>query len=128
MGNMIFAIYFFLLLGLMPAKGGARKPRSGWNTLLPLTWVLLSALIYLALELTTRFTRFLLPAQLAFALWLGRGFWVLWDLASPRSVAAAILPAGGARRIGVLPADHGEGFWTSCITIRIISVMTFAVW
>ena len=78
MGNMIFAIYFFLLLGLMPAKGGAQKTRSWWNTLLPLIWVLLSALIYLALELTTRFTRFLLPAQLAFALWLGRGFWVLW--------------------------------------------------
>ena len=35
-------------------------------------------MVYLHLELTTRYIRFLLPAQLALALWMGRGLWVLW--------------------------------------------------
>lgn len=45
---------------------------------LPVVWVLVSVLLYLYLELTTRYLRFLLPTQLAFALWVGRGVWVLW--------------------------------------------------
>lgn len=74
MGNMDFAVYFLLLLGLI----GRRGERGWWRMLLPMTWVLVSVSAYLYLELTTRYIRFLLPAQLAFALWMGRGFWVLW--------------------------------------------------
>ena len=70
MGGMDAALYFLLLLGLIGPK---RRPM-----LLPLIWALVSVLVYLHLELTTRYIRFLLPAQLAFALWLGRGLWVLW--------------------------------------------------
>ena len=64
------AVYFVLFLGLIGLK---RRPM-----LLPVIWTLLSALLYLYLELTTRYIRFLLPTQLAAALWMGRGLWVLW--------------------------------------------------
>ncbi len=74
-GNLDFVIVFLLLFGLLPAGGR----RSAWNLLLPVAWVLISAGIYLYLGLTTRYLRFLLPAQLAFALWLGRGVWLLWS-------------------------------------------------
>ena len=70
MGGMDAALYFLLILGLIGPK---RRPM-----LLPVTWTLVSVLVYLHLELTTRYIRFLLPAQLAFALWMGRGLWVLW--------------------------------------------------
>ena len=70
MGGINAAVYFLLLLGLIGPK---RRPM-----LLPVTWTLVSVLVYLHLELTTRYIRFLLPAQLAFALWMGRGLWVLW--------------------------------------------------
>ena len=70
MGGMNAAVYFLLLLGLIGPK---RRPM-----LLPAAWLLVSILVYLHLELTTRYIRFLLPAQLALALWMGRGLWVLW--------------------------------------------------
>ena len=75
MGNMSFVVYFFLLFGLV---GANRQQRGWWQMLLPVTWLLVSVLTYLHLELTTRYIRFLLPAQLAFSLWMGRGLWVLW--------------------------------------------------
>ena len=70
MGGMDAAVYFLLLLGLIGPKRRLM--------LLPVIWALVSILVYLQLELTTRYIRFLLPAQLAFALWMGRGLWVLW--------------------------------------------------
>ena len=72
-GNLGFVVVFLLLFGLLPAVGR----RSAWHLLLPVAWILISAAIYLYLGLTTRYLRFLLPAQLAFALWLGRGVWLL---------------------------------------------------
>ena len=73
-GNSAFAFVFLLLIGLLPAAGRRR----GSGLLLPLIWLLVSVGIYLYLELTTRYLRFLLPAQLALSLWLGRGVWLLW--------------------------------------------------
>ena len=78
MGNMGFAVYFFLLFGLIWSPPQAQQKRDVWNMVLPVLWVLISVLIYLYLELTTRYLRFLLPTQIAFALWMGRGVWVLW--------------------------------------------------
>lgn len=69
-GGINAAVYLLLILGLIGPK---RR-----SMLLPVTWALVSVLVYLYLELTTRYIRFLLPAQLAFALWMGRGLWVLW--------------------------------------------------
>ena len=74
LGNLGFFVFFLLLLGLLPAT---LPRRSWWPALLPVCWALLSILAYLALDLTDRYLRFLLPAQLAFALWLGRGIWIL---------------------------------------------------
>ena len=71
MDGIAFAVYAVLLLGIMGR-------RDWWRMLLPAAWALVSVLVYLYLELTTRYTRFLLPAQLGFALWMGRGLWVLW--------------------------------------------------
>ena len=70
MGGINAAVYFVLLLGLIGPKRRLM--------LLPVMWALVSVLVYLYLELTTRYIRFLLPTQLAFALWMGRGLWVLW--------------------------------------------------
>ena len=73
--NMTFVVYFFLLFGLIPA---APRRRAGRHILLPAAWVVVSVALYLYLGLTDRYLRFLLPAQLAFALWLGRGVWIVW--------------------------------------------------
>ena len=67
----------------MPAVASACCPLAGRRRgsgllLLSLIWLLTSVGIYLYLELTTRYLRFLLPAQLALSLWLGRGVWLLW--------------------------------------------------
>ena len=93
LGNLGFAVVFLLLFGLLPAFGH----RSGWNLLLPLAWLAVSVGIYLYLGLTTRYLRFLLPAQLAFALWLGRGVWLLWRLhVRERHIAVRSLPKAAA--------------------------------
>ncbi len=77
MGNLTFVAWLFLLAGLIPAVA---RLGALWNIALPVAWVVISAAVYLHLGLTDRYLRFLLPAQLAFALWLGRGFWILWAL------------------------------------------------
>jgi mannosyltransferase len=78
MGSMGFAVYFFLLFGLIWSPPQRQQKHDWWNMLLPVVWVLVSVVLYLYLDLTTRYLRFLLPTQLAFALWMGRGVWVLW--------------------------------------------------
>ncbi len=75
--DMTFFVYFFLLFGLIPTT---IRSRTLWSIALPVLWVIVSAAVYLHLGLTTRYLRFLLPAQMAFALWLGRGVWIAWML------------------------------------------------
>ena len=67
----------FLLFGLLPS---AYRQRDRWFGLLPVAWSLISIAVFLFLGLGEGFLRFLLPAQLAFALWLGGGAWVVWRL------------------------------------------------
>ncbi len=67
----------FLLLGLLPPL--RRRPYR-WLALLPVAWALISIAVFLFIGLGQGFLRFLLPAQLACALWLGGGVWVLWQL------------------------------------------------
>lgn len=71
----------FLLLGLLPS---AHRRRDRWIGLLPVAWALISIAVFLFLGLGEGFLRFLLPAQLAFALWLGGGVCVLWRLSFRR--------------------------------------------
>ena len=71
-----FIILFFLILGVLPAA----SRRGEWRrALLPIAWVLISVAAFLFVGFGDSFLRFLLPAQLAMALWLGRGVWVLWQ-------------------------------------------------
>ena len=74
MGLAWIAILALLAAGIVPMRG-----RGWWRWLLPVAWLLVSVVPYVALELTTRYLRFLLPAQLAFALLLGRGALILWQ-------------------------------------------------
>ncbi|MCY3780741.1 MAG: glycosyltransferase family 39 protein [Chloroflexi bacterium] len=82
--DMTFFVYAFLLFGLIPA---VIRSRTLWNIALPVVWVIVSIAVYLTLGLTTRYLRFLLPAQMAFALWLGRGVWMAWMLHRRHRVA-----------------------------------------
>lgn len=70
-------ILFLLIIGLLPAASSRRAWRAA---LLPIAWAVVSIALFLFIGLGDSFLRFLLPAQLAFALWLGRGVWVLWRL------------------------------------------------
>jgi mannosyltransferase len=78
LGGMGFVVYFFLIFALiLPDKG---QPRAWWRMLLPIVWVVLSVGIYSYLGLYTRYLRFLLPAQVGLAVWMGRGVWMLWQI------------------------------------------------
>lgn len=98
-GGAALALAILLFPGLMwPVKRG-RSLRASWNWLLPLAWLLLSVGIYLTLDLGARYLRFLLPAQLACALCMGRGFWILWRHPASQAryalrLAAALAAAG----------------------------------
>lgn len=82
-GGMSVVVYFLLLFGLLIPRN-LQQRTAWWRLLLPVVWVLLSVGVYLALGLYARYLRFLLPAQIGFALWMGRGAWVLWNIV-PRS-------------------------------------------
>lgn len=116
-GSLTFVILCLLFFGLLPTVD--RRPVV--RTLLPLVWLLVAVGIYLYLELTTRYLRFLLPAQLALALWLGRGAWLLWTReirrrppllrAIPKLAAAAALGALLLAQVRELDAlYHGADF------------------
>jgi mannosyltransferase len=76
LGSMAFVIYFFLIFGLIVLDDS--RSRVWWHILLPVVWVLLSIGLYLYFGLYTRYLRFLLPTQIAVAVWMGRGVWMLW--------------------------------------------------
>lgn len=112
MGAMGVAIYFFLLFGLLLLPT-VKRPRGWWRMLLPVIWVLLSAGIYLWLELGTRYLRFLLPLQIAFALWLGRGIWVLWHMQTrDQSTVIRYLPRFAAVTTTLLLLVSLSNGWT----------------
>lgn len=77
-GGMGVAMYFVLLFGLLNLPTLPAHSHTRWRAALPVVWALVSIGVFLALGLYVRYLRFLLPAQIAFALWMGRGVWVLW--------------------------------------------------
>ncbi|HLV36472.1 MAG TPA: glycosyltransferase family 39 protein [Spirillospora sp.] len=67
---------FLLLFGLRVAH----PVRSLWRLILPVAWAALPVGLFLALGLFREGNlKLLLPAQIGFALWLGRGVWALWE-------------------------------------------------
>ncbi len=83
--------WLLLLFGLLQVRRGR-----AWKTLLPAVWVLISIGLFLAQGLfRPNNLKFLLPAQIGMALWLGRGVWVLWQGLSLREARV--------NRLGWLP-------------------------
>jgi mannosyltransferase len=94
-GGMGAVISFLLIFGLLLLPNRTR--RDWWQMLLPAVWVIVSAALYVYLELYARYLRFLLPAQIGAALWLGRGIWVLWRLQTrEKRVPLRYLPKAAA--------------------------------
>ncbi len=81
--GLLVAIVCLACLCLYPFRGRGMS----WLWLMPALWTLISLALYVWLGLTTRYLRFLLPAQLASALWLGLAVWRLWSLAWAQSHA-----------------------------------------
>ncbi len=109
-GALAVAVYFFLLFGLL-TTGVPSQKRGWWRLLLPVLWAALPVVLFLSLDMFRPANlKLLLPAQLGFALWMGRGVWVLWHL-QPRYWEAAESPSPAAARLhdfrqwsrGVLP-------------------------
>lgn len=84
-GGTTIAVAFFLLFAVLPRPDEQEKTISAryqrWAVLMPIIWVLATVGAFLILELFREANlKFLLPTQIAFALWVGRGVHVLWDL------------------------------------------------
>jgi mannosyltransferase len=70
----------FLLVTLIPVSSYKRE-RVWWRALFPVVWTMLSIGLFLALGLFREDNvKFLLPAQIAFALWMARSVDVLWTI------------------------------------------------
>ena len=79
-GNISFVVVVFLFVGFLPLS----RARFRWSLLLPLSWAVISVVAYLFLNLGERYLRFLLPAQVAVALWLGAAYGSCGRCQSPR--------------------------------------------
>lgn len=97
---------FFLLFGLLTLPGS--RPREGWRMLVPVVWGIVPVGLFLALGLYRDANlKFLIPAQLAVALWLGRGVWVLWTLKVRRDTPLTRLIPRLAAGVGMLSIVSG---------------------
>lgn len=112
---LLFAVLFLLLFGLVVRHSQPENPSVGirrikslqlmpsWLAMLiPLLWVVIPVGLFLSLGLFRPANlKFLLPAQIGFALWLARGVGVLWaspvrDRAKLLKVMPRIAAVGGA--------------------------------
>lgn len=76
----------FLLAAILPdwLSRSRSVPPGYWSRLLPWLWILITVAPFFALGLFRDANlKFLLPAQIAVALLIGRGIWLLWELGSP---------------------------------------------
>jgi mannosyltransferase len=113
MATVAAALLVFSLL-IVP---NSRKP-AWWALLLPIVWLVLSLGGYLGLNLYGRYLRFLLPAQIAFMLCIGRGVWVMWELVPrhpkpltrylPKFTAVVAVLALGWTAASILPALYHD--------------------
>lgn len=85
------AVVFFLLFSVLNLPD-ARHPVTWWRVLVPVTWVLASVAAFLALDLFREANlKFLLPAQIGFALWLAHGVDVMWRARPRRRIAGSVV-------------------------------------
>lgn len=74
----------FALAALLPDWVRGQRVPSAWRRALPVVWLLAFLVPFTAFGLFREANfKFLLPAQVAAALLLGRGMWLLWELGSP---------------------------------------------
>jgi 4-amino-4-deoxy-L-arabinose transferase-like glycosyltransferase len=110
-------VAFFLLFGLLILP--ERRPRDWWRMMFPVLWVVVICGAFLWRGLFREANlKVMLPAQMAFALWLARGPWVLWHLqprresamlmAAPRAAAVVGTIAVLAAMWSQLPALYGD--------------------
>ncbi|MDX1992816.1 MAG: glycosyltransferase family 39 protein [bacterium] len=103
---------FFLLFGLLvfssTAQATPSSPRRissfpvGLRMLFPVLWTVVPVSVFLAFGLFREANlKFLLPAQIAFALWMGRGVWMLGNLPVRRDRPIARLVPVAAAALGV---------------------------
>ncbi|MFN8377969.1 MAG: glycosyltransferase family 39 protein [Anaerolineae bacterium] len=70
--------FIVLVFGLLDADG---RTDGRWRTLVPVLWVVVPILAFLAAGLyRPQNLKFLIASQIGFALWLAHGLWVLWTL------------------------------------------------
>ena len=78
MGIIVFVLLIFALLSI-----DDKHPLLGWRVAMPVIWVILSVALYGYLGLYDRYFRFLLPVQIATAIWISGGIETLWRIVSP---------------------------------------------
>lgn len=121
-GSTSSAIVFFLLFGLIVLQQRARSGASWWAMLVPVLWVAVTVGGFLVLGLFREANlKFLIAAQIGFAIWLGRGVWVLWTLRPRRTApifqtapklaaAVGVLSLAAALWSGLDPLYHAPQF------------------
>ncbi|GAB4516521.1 MAG: hypothetical protein OHK0046_22050 [Anaerolineae bacterium] len=93
------AVAFFLLFGLTQRE----EDSPVWRMLTPVVWVVGSVGLFLLFGLFREANlKFLLPAQIGFALWMGRGVFVLWHYTVDRESQLVRLLPKLAAATGVL--------------------------
>lgn len=81
-GVPVLMILVFALM-LIPRE---RDGLTWWRLLVPVLWTLIMVGLFLSMGLFRDANlKFLLPAQIAYALWLARGLWALWHIVSRRT-------------------------------------------
>jgi len=106
------SVAFFLLFGLLVFSpkdvnrgDSPSRPytiRSAIRMLFPVSWAFTAVGIFLVFGLFREANlKFLLPAQIAFALWIGRGAWMLWHLPIRRDSAFARVVPRMAAVLGI---------------------------
>ncbi len=84
------AIVLLLLAFGLRARRGAGE---WFNVVVVVVWTVLPVALFLVLGLFNEADlKLLLPAQIAFALWMGRGVWVVWRLEMPPRTGFAVVP------------------------------------
>lgn len=101
MGGMGVVATLLAVFGLVMLPSSRRL--AWWRMLVPVVWVIVPVALFMALELFSRYLRFLTPLQLAFALWMGRGVWVLWSIETRRD-ALRMVPRMAAVAIALIYA------------------------
>ncbi|MFN8371782.1 MAG: glycosyltransferase family 39 protein [Anaerolineae bacterium] len=111
-------VLFLLLFGLLTTQNTnltAKTPSAPrkigddrWNMLLPVVWVVVPVAIFMARGLFREANlKLLLPAQMALALWIGRGVWMLWQGQITRVRVGAKYVAPLQVRMGIMKLAGG---------------------